>query len=159
MSNARRKGTYYENKLIKDFKAAGCEAWRVPASGALGHNPNVKVPDRVRKYLIGDVCVNIGALDVPVEVKFRTSYKAYSTLVKVQTSQSKSTKQRIYYRDCIYYPSISAFIRSKEDDTKTTSTTVAQSILTKEVRSWLVHTNILFIKFKECKDWIILELI
>ena len=31
----KQRGTYYENKLLKEFLDLGYEAWKVPASGSL----------------------------------------------------------------------------------------------------------------------------
>ena len=100
--SARRKGKYYERKLVKEFTEAGYEAWLVPLSGALGENNLVDVPDRVRQYLIGDICVNIPNnsvryIDVPIEVKFRKTASGYKHLYALNQKPIKISQSSTNY--------------------------------------------------------------
>lgn len=141
--------------MLKEFIALGYEAWRVPSSGALGHNPKVNVPDRVRKYLVGDVCVNTGKEDVPLEVKYRSQSplrKAEDNVLGMGFRANTST--------CIETTDL--FVYFSTEDWLTSNRSILSfhrsTVLTNEMRSWYVHTRTLFLRLKGLKHWIIMEL-
>jgi len=78
----KQKGTSYENKLVTFLtKDCGLTAWRVPMSGALGHNPRVKLPAFLKNALKGDVCARIGPdTYLPFEVKYRAGADGFRSL-------------------------------------------------------------------------------
>lgn len=153
--SAKAKGTYYENKLLKELLSLGYEAWKVPLSGALGHNPNVKVPERIKKYLVGDICVSKDGNDEPLEVKFRSSSpftKANDNVFGMGSTFNKD--DCVETQDTIIYYSVSSWL--KADRTKLS--TYRNTVLTNEMRSWYVDTKTLFLRLKGFKHWIIMEL-
>jgi hypothetical protein len=124
---------------------------------SLGHNPKVKVPDRVRKYLLGDICVNIPTYgDTHLEVKYRSSTKSYARIVKLASDNSQVTSIR-YFKDAILYDDINTFILhgTQYDPRKIKAATT--SILTKEIAGWMVHSSILFLRLKGYNKWIIIQ--
>lgn len=154
MPNANKaKGTYYENKLLKELHALGLEAWKVPSSGALGHNPKVKVPDRVRKYLVGDLCVNLYGRDTAVEVKYR-EVSPFTVSVSASIKAHVASKScSTGFSDATIFYSIDAWLHSIKP-------TVNYNVpcLNATITPWLANTKVLFIRSKAFKDWIILEL-
>ena len=134
---------------------------------SLGQNPLVKVPDRVKKYLIGDICVSIQLsngqyIELPIEVKFRSDsvrFKKYTSLDQLSsqnTTSAANTSSVFDCQDCRIFYSIAGFISYKTGGSLTT-VTCNNTQLTKELRDWAQHTNLLFLRLKGIKHWIIVE--
>lgn len=145
-------GKYYENKLVKDFTDLGYESWRVPLSGAIGENNLTKLPDRVRKLLIGDVCVNIDNTDIPIEVKFRSSTTGFSTVLSLH--KLHSTTDVIQTSDALLFTSPDAFTRYKLGNVVSRVITT-DILLNATLTNWLDKCEVLAIRYKHYKHWMI----
>ncbi len=154
MSKAR--GSYYERALVKAFKDRGLEAWRVPLSGALGESESVTLPDRVKAYLIGDVCVCINQIDHPIEVKFRSTPTGFTEVYKymAETYERRSKVcSVVHFRDCTLIRGVDAFIRQRSGLVESVSQISDNKLLNTTLTNWLDQCKILALRSKKEREW------
>lgn len=167
---SKAKGSYYERTLVKAFKEHGLESWRVPLSGALGESDLSTLPDRVKKYLVGDVAVSISGQDVPIEVKFRSDAQGFTHVYRgilsvgatTEFSDKKSSKKvrsissirGVQYEDCLMLVGIEAFVWYFSGPlhhplVQTSNTKLLNTTLT----NWLDQCKVLALRSKRSKEW------
>lgn len=154
MSKAR--GNYYERALVKAFKDRDLEAWRVPLSGALGESDTSTLPDRVKAYLTGDVCVCINQTDIPVEVKFRTDASGFTKVYEQmgRPYQIRTGEQRIVrYSDCVAIRGVDAFIEFNSGLAGLQITNSNESFLNATLTRWLDQCKVLALRSKKNREW------
>lgn len=139
---SKSKGNSYEYALIKQLEPYVDEVWRVPLSGAIGENLSAKVPERVRRYLIGDICFSKYNQDYPVEVKFRKDASGFKTFIGLPVGVYE-------YQDAIVFIGTHSFFDLAAD-----SIIIKENILNKTLTDWLDKVNILALKSKLSKHWI-----
>lgn len=117
-------------------------------SGAIGENELCELPDRVRKYLIGDITIPLKGIDMSIEVKYRANATGFASLYKLIASK---TDEYLIFSDAIVIRGTDNFV--KYYDGLLTDEAVEDSILNTTLTKWLDHCSILAVKSKRHKDW------
>lgn len=147
------------------------EAWRVPLSGAIGESEMCELPDRVRRYLIGDVAVSINSQDTPIEVKFRSNAEGFTSVYRYPLlsgssegihNRSKTVRkassaggdiQCIQYADCMLVIGVDAFIEYTSGVVKPQITNTNTNLLNTTLTNWLDKCKVLALRSKRAREW------
>lgn len=150
----KAKGTAYENKLVLFLRDAGYGAYRVPLSGALGHNQAAakNLPKNLVRALSGDVgCEVRPGIYLPFEVKFRQEAAGFVTLYNHMEQDEFATRE---YDDCFVFPeSDLSFLKFLTDDKPFGSVPMNGPAINKVMAGFFTDPEILALKAKD-RPWL-----